>query len=71
MSNEDVTTGELMVKIETVEKKVDTLADELQDLRDWITKYKGFLGGIVFVVAIIWGILMFLKTWILKTVTGV
>jgi hypothetical protein len=38
--------------------------DLLDDIHRELTKYKGFIGGILFVVSAIWTLLLFAKDWI-------
>jgi len=43
---------------------------EVETIKAWLSKYKGFLGGIVFVFTIFWAIMLFLKSALLKMVTA-
>ena len=62
-SEDDISHRELLERIREVEKEVD-------ELNGIITKYRGFAGGILFVLAMLWGIVSFLKGVILKALTG-
>ena len=60
---DDISHRELLERIREVEREVD-------DLNEVITKYRGFAGGILFVLAIFWGVVSFLKGVILKALAG-
>jgi len=51
---------------EIVIEQVNKNAQGIEEIKAAHVKYKGFLGGILFVFSIIWGVLVFLKTWLLK-----
>lgn len=38
--------------------------DLLDDIHKELTKYKGFIGGILFVVSAVWTLLLFAKDWV-------
>jgi len=50
--------------------KVEANAQGIEEIKESMTKYKGFVAGMLFVFGAIWGLMLFLKTWILKIITG-
>jgi hypothetical protein len=49
-----------------VEERLAALEEKVQSLEMQITRYKGFIGGIVFVVSCMWAALTFAKDFLIK-----
>jgi hypothetical protein len=53
-----------------VQKEVERNGVRIEDILKWIAKSKGFVGGVMLVLGVLWGIALFLKTWIVKLLVG-
>jgi uncharacterized membrane protein YjjP (DUF1212 family) len=60
-------------RVAVVETKVETLEDQhkellklLHEIKDEMTRYKGFVGGIAFLVSCLGVAAAFFKDWIIK-----
>lgn len=53
-------------RLEILEKTHEDIRDELKMLNDSLSRYRGFLGGIVFVVSGMWGLFILFKDEFLK-----
>ena len=67
---EECSHKELMLRMRIVEQKVDRNSQNIEAMHDLLVRYKGFLGGILFVSAGLWAIAVFLKTWLIKLLVG-
>lgn len=78
MSNDDQSIATLKERVANALERLESVADEMKadrkefheavrELRDEITRYKGFVGGIAFVLSGIVTALALFKGWIFNT----
>lgn len=52
-------------KLEIFEQSQKAILTQLEELNRNMTRYKGFVGGVTFIVSAIWAFLTFAKDWVL------
>lgn len=55
----------LHAKHDMLQAKHDAVSQKLDDLHASLTKYKGFIGGVVFVITALWYVLSTFKEWVI------
>lgn len=58
-------------KAERHEKAMEKVLAKLEEMDDTLTRYKGFLGGVMFVGSCLWAFILFGKDWVFKKFFGV
>lgn len=59
-------TAVLETKVSSLEDNHQEMLKLMHEIKDEMTRYKGFLGGIAFLISAIGVAIMFFKEWIIK-----